>query len=388
MLSLWSEAQLEPEPTVTVTKGQSSMEVAKEMGVIDFLDLFLDENTLEDARLNSSTISNLREMKRKLQDVNPAAVPTAACVVDSYLIASFIGILGNIINGAVKGCKRADKTKFIFKLDAFKDLLPNINAIIPPRQKIVISDLLDQGCRIGIETSVSIVSFIAGFLALAVNDCALAMGKGLQEDAACGGAVALTTAGVAYLTAGAETAQAVCPPRPKKEELDINVEALDIAGGLSRRLQSPSTLEDRLDRNPVLATKVDDVKEVLVKRKARKDQARTDKLVKCGFDVAGVVGFAAAAGVFITAGTLECPLAIGDHAQATSFKMGCSLDISAVIAALTTIGGFIGLLATECPKKPDRPADNICATAAFNIVSSLGFLSGGLSDAARQCKAP
>lgn len=123
-------------------------------------------------------------------------------------------------------------------------------------------------------------------------------------------------------------------------------------------------------------------------RKARKDQARTDKLVKCGFDAAGVVGFAAAVGVFLTSGTMECPLAVGDSAQAEGLKMGCSLDISAVIAALTTIAGFMGILATECPKDPHTPADNLCVTAGFNIVSSLGFMSAGLSEAARQCKAP
>lgn len=38
-----------------------------------------------------------------------------------------------------------------------------------------LEDLLSQGCRIGIETSVSLVAFIAAFLARAASDCAASM---------------------------------------------------------------------------------------------------------------------------------------------------------------------------------------------------------------------
>lgn len=399
-----------------------ALEVAKDMGVMEFLDLFLDgddghgQSTFQHGSVNSSMISTVGTVKRQLQDMtqNPLALPIASCTVDTYLVASFIGILGNIINGANKGCKKADKTRTVFKINIFKDLLPNVDALISPRAKVVVQDLLDQGCRIGIETAVSIVLFIAGFLARAVADCEVAMQLAPNLGAACAGDISLVSAGISYLTSGAEAAQAVCPPYPGRSkgskegfDFDIDAEALDIVGGFSRRLGILGS-GDR-ERNPFLAAKVDDVKEVLInrlpalgpiaktilnnraffkrRREKRKNQGRTDKLVKCGFDAAGVVGFAAAVGVFITAGTRECPLAIGDSAQAQGLKMGCSLDISATIAALTTIAGFIGILATECPEDPDSPAVNLCVTAGFNMVSSLGFLSGGLSDAARTCGA-
>ena len=49
-----------------------------------------------------------RQVRRRLQDMKQVAedLPVAACTVDVYLVASFIGILGNIINGAVKGCNK------------------------------------------------------------------------------------------------------------------------------------------------------------------------------------------------------------------------------------------------------------------------------------------
>ena len=76
--------------------------------------------------------------------------------------------------------------------------------------------------------------------------------------------------------------------------------------------------------------------------------------MKCGFDVAGLVGFASAVGVFLTAGTLECPAAEATGGE--DLQMGCAVDVSAVFAALTTVAGFIGILATECPEDPDKPA--------------------------------
>jgi len=414
-LSLWTTSPIDPSPVEPVQKPwKPPLEVAKDMGVMEFLDLFLDgvedgQSTFQHGSVNSSMISTVRNVKRQLQDMtqNPLALPIASCTVDTYLVASFIGILGNIINGANKGCKTADKTRTVFKISIFKDLLPNVDALISPREKFLVRDLLDQGCRIGIETAVSIVLFIAGFLARAVSDCATAIQLSPNPGASCAGDVSLVSAGISYLTAGQATAQAVCPPYPRRSkgfDFDIDAEALDIVRGLSRRLG----IRDR-ERNPLLAAKVDDVKEVLIKRlpalgpiaktilnnraffkrrrEKRKNQGRTDKLVKCGFDAAGVVGFAAAVGVFITAGTLECPVAIGDSAQAQGLKMGCSLDISATIAALTTIAGFMGILATECPEDPESPAVNLCVTAGFNIVSSLGFMSGALSDAVRTCGA-
>lgn len=76
--------------------------------------------------------------------------------------------------------------------------------------------------------------------------------------------------------------------------------------------------------------------------------------MKCGFDVAGLVGFASAVGVFLTAGVLECPAATATGSE--DFQMSCAVDISAVFGALTTVAGFIGILATECPEDPDKPA--------------------------------
>ena len=401
-LSLWTNKPMNSKPAPV---RKPALEVAKDMGVEEFLDLFLDvENGQSTLPKGFNLFNSTSSVKRQLQDMtqNPAALPIASCTVDAYLVASFIGILGNIINGAVKSCERADNTRFVFKVDVFKDLLPNINDLLAPEEKLLVQGLLDQGCRIGIESAVSIGAFIAGFLARAVNDCAMAIEPVPNPGAGCASDMSLLTAGIAFLTAGAETAQATCPPYPDKPEIDVNVEALDIVGGLSRRLGIR-------DRNPALATKVDDVKEILIqrlpalgpiaktilnnkeffklRRKARKDQARTDKLVKCGFDITGLVGFTAAVGVFITAGTMECPLAIGDGAQVEGLKMGCSLDISAVIAALTSLAGFIGILATECPEDPDSPAKNLCVTAGFNLVSSLGFISASLSDVGRTCGA-
>ncbi len=406
-LSLWTSKTSTPQ-TIHHQPSKPALEVAKDMGAFEFLDLFLDVENVQTAihhgSFNSSNgMISSAAVKRQLQDLaNPAtALSIASCTVDSYLVASLIGILGNIINGAVNACKRADKTRTVFTVDIFKDLLPNVNSIIRPDQKIELQDLLDQGCRIGIETTVSIVAFISGFLARAVTDCAMTIKPVPNAGASCASDMSLLTAGIAFLTAGAETAQAVCPPLPDSKDFNIDAEALDIVGGLTRRLRDK--------RNPLVETKVDDVKEILIsrlpalgpiastlldnrkffklRRQSKKNQARTDKLVKCGFDSAGVVGFSAAVGVFITAGTLECPVAVGDSAAAQGLKMGCSLDISAVIAALTSIAGFIGILATECPEDPKTPAKNLCVTSGFNLVSSLGFISAALSDVGRSCAA-
>jgi len=408
-LSLWTSKTSTETMTQTIhLPSKPALEVAKDMGAFEFLDLFLDvengQTSDHHGPFNSSTgMISSAAVKRQLQDLaNPAtSLSIASCTVDSYLVASFIGILGNIINGAVNACKRADKTRTVLTVDIFKDLLPNVNSIIRPDQKIKLQDLLDQGCRIGIETTVAIVAFISAFLARAVSDCAMTINPVPNAGASCASDMSLLTAGISFLTAGAETAEALCPPLPNSKDFNIDAEALDIVGGLTRRLRDK--------RNPLVETQVDDVKEILIsrlpalgpiastildnreffklRRESKKNQARTDQLVKCGFDIAGVVGFSAAVGVFITAGTLECPVAVGDSAAAQGLKMGCSLDISAVIAALTSIAGFIGILATECPEDPKTPAKNLCVTSGFNLVSSLGFISAALSDAGRSCAA-
>ena len=58
-------------------------------------------------------------MKKVAEDL-----PVAACTVDVYLVASFIGILGNIINGAVKGCDK----KNTVETPGFSGLFPLGNA--------------------------------------------------------------------------------------------------------------------------------------------------------------------------------------------------------------------------------------------------------------------
>jgi len=388
-----------------------SLQVANELGAQELMDLFaLKEEMLGGmGHANASLVKDLFRIQRNLQHMtqNPLALPIATCTVDVYLVASFIGIIGNVVNGAVNACERRDKTRGFVKADRFADIL-KIDLLDEPKRQALLS-VLDTGCRIGIETSVALFSFTAAFLARAASDCAISMKLPANPGAGCAADLALLPSAVSYLAAGADTVKAVCPPYPHlvSPEADTefaNVNALDIVGGLSRRLG----IQDAVRKQKLEQSK-DDVRQIIIsrlpsigpvggfilnnaewlkiRRQMRKDKARTEKEVKCGFDVAGTVGFAAAAGVFITAGTLECPLASADGDAAEGFKMGCSLDVSAVIAALTTIGGFIGILATECPEEPQNAAAKLCATGSLNIVSSLGFLSAAFSDVKRTCGA-
>ncbi|CAE7362067.1 unnamed protein product [Symbiodinium pilosum] len=401
--------QIEQDSTSAISPmPKSSIEVANDMGVQPLLELFelSDMSPESHSHANSSLVAEIFKLQRHLQDMtqNPLALPIATCTVDVYLVASFIGIIGNVVNGAVKACKRKDKYRSFVTLDRFKEDLLRID-FLDERKKAAIMKLLDQGCRIGVESSVALFSFTAAFLARAAADCALSMKLPPNPNAQCAADMALLVSGVSYLAAGAETADATCPPYPGLRDPQVvtdlvDVSAIDIVGGLSRRLG--------IENNPVGEAKLDDVRQIVlsrlptlaslggfvlsnkewikIRREKRKAKSRKEKEIKCGFDIAGLLGFAAAAGVFITAGTVECPLAAGD-ASAEPFKMGCSLDISAVIAAFTTIGGFVGILATECPADPKNAAANLCATGSLNIVSSLGFLSGALSDVKRSCGA-
>ncbi|CAE6971353.1 unnamed protein product [Symbiodinium sp. CCMP2592] len=380
---------------------ETSLAVANKMGVQELLELFdLDGLTSELQGSNNSFVKEIFDIKRNLQDMtqNPLALPIATCTVDVYLAASFIGIIGNVVNGAVKACERKDTYRNFVTADRFVDLL-KID-FLDERKRQAIKKLLDQGCRIGVESSFALFSFTAAFLARAASDCAMSMKLPPNPTAQCAGALSLVGSGISYMAAGAEIAEATCPPYPglrdqraRKDLVDVS--ALDIVGGVARRLV------DTVD-NPVAQAKLDDARQIVlsrlpslgklggfilnnrewlkIRREKRKAKSRKEKEIKCGFDIAGLVGFAAAVGVFITAGTVECPLASGETAAAENFKMGCSLDISAVVAALTTIGGFVGILAVECPEDPKNAADKLCSTGALNIVSSMGFLSGALSD--------
>ncbi|CAE7247998.1 unnamed protein product [Symbiodinium sp. CCMP2456] len=386
---------------------ETSLAVANKMGVQELLELFdLDGLTSELQSSNNSFVKEIFDIKRHLQDMtqNPLALPIATCTVDVYLIASFIGIIGNIVNGAVKACERKDTYRNFVTADRFVDLL-KID-FLDERKKIALQKLLDQGCRIGIESSFALFSFTTAFLARAASDCATSMKLPPNPTATCAGAMALVGSGISYLAAGAEIAEATCPPYPNLRDKTVSrdivdVSALDIVGAVTRRLGV-----DTVD-NPVAEAKLDDARQIVlsrlpslgklggfivnnrewlkIRREKRKAKSRKEKEIKCGFDIAGLVGFAAAVGVFITAGTVECPLASGETAAAENFKMGCSLDISAVVAALTTIGGFVGILAVECPEDPKNAADKLCSTGALNIVSSMGFLSGAFSDISRSC---
>lgn len=77
-----------------------------------------------------------------------------------------------------------------------------------------------------------------------------------MPGSACAADISIALAGVGYLTAGAETAQALCPPHPKNFKLRADSE--NIVGQLSRRLQPV--------RGPIVEARIDDVKAAIVKR--------------------------------------------------------------------------------------------------------------------------
>ena len=244
---------------------QSSLEVANSMGVQELLQLFeLDDMSAGlQSHANSSLVKDIFNIQRSLQEMtqNPLALPIATCTVDVYLVASFIGIIGNVVNGAVKACKRKDKFRTFVTADRFEDLL-RID-FLDERKRQAILNLLNQGCRIGIESSVALFSFTAAFVARAASDCAISVKMPPNPSAQCAADMALLVSGVSYLAAGAETAQATCPPYPGlRDPLVVSdlvdVSALDIVGGLARRLGITS--------NPVGEAKLDDVRQIVLKR--------------------------------------------------------------------------------------------------------------------------
>ena len=145
------------------------------MGVQQLLELFEDDVAPSMDHANSTFAKDIFAIKRHLQDMtqNPLALPIATCTVDVYLVASFIGIVGNVVNGAVKACERKSNFRKFVTLDRIEDLL-KID-LLDERKKQALMRLLDQGCRIGVESSVALFSFIAAFLARAASDCAMSV---------------------------------------------------------------------------------------------------------------------------------------------------------------------------------------------------------------------
>ena len=259
--------QIEQDSTSAISPmPKSSIEVANDMGVQPLLELFelSDMSPESHSHANSSLVAEIFKLQRHLQDMtqNPLALPIATCTVDVYLVASFIGIIGNVVNGAVKACKRKDKYRSFVTLDRFKEDLLRID-FLDERKKAAIMKLLDQGCRIGVESSVALFSFTAAFLARAAADCALSMKLPPNPNAQCAADMALLVSGVSYLAAGAETADATCPPYPGLRDPQVvtdlvDVSAIDIVGGLSRRLG--------IENNPVGEAKLDDVRQIVLSR--------------------------------------------------------------------------------------------------------------------------
>ena len=77
--------------------------------------------------------------------------------------------------------------------------------------------------------------------------------------------MSLISSGVSYLAAGAETAQATCPPYPGIIDPDplvvagvVDASAIDIVGGLTRRL----SIKDAIEKNPVAESKLDDARQI------------------------------------------------------------------------------------------------------------------------------
>ncbi|CAJ1416883.1 unnamed protein product [Effrenium voratum] len=384
--------QSEPQMPPSLATSKPALQVAREMGVEDMMEVLH-----VDTGRNRSKELQIDALHRQLQAIvaDPLAVPIAACTIDVYLVATFIATLGNIINGAVKGCDRASTAHNVITADRFADIIRIDLFREDQRQKLL--DLLDQACRIGIETSVALVSFIAAFLARAASDCAASVQQTPNLPANCAGDVALLPAAISFLAASAETVQATCTNIGTKVEIDADVTAIDISSAFARRLSTPGQIakDAKVDQarqiilqrlpslGPVGGFIWDNKEWLKIKRHIKKGNARRDQLVKCGFDIASLVGFTAATGLFVTAGTLECPAA--EKLDNENFKMGCSLDISAVVAALTTIAGYIGILATECPEEPNKPAVNLCVTGSFNIVASVSYLAAAFSEVKRSC---
>lgn len=230
------------------------------------------------------------------------------------------------------------------------------------RQRLL--HILNRGCSIGIEASVALFAFIAAFLAGAANTCAMSMKAAPNLGAQCATDIGLLSGAIAYLAAAAETVEATCPPRPLLDKYPAlaYLESLSIAQVFNRRLQyngttfqhnrrlqsrsaRATTSEPRLgrekltfgrnqpqvkkDRRLVEQANMNGTIQANVKLLPHfgplgsftaKTQAEYDKKkagnnhtqkvelqAKCAMDVTGVVTFSSALGIFLTAGTMECP---------------------------------------------------------------------------------
>eukprot|EP00931_Biecheleriopsis_adriatica_P072285 TRINITY_DN4641_c0_g1_i1.p1 TRINITY_DN4641_c0_g1~~TRINITY_DN4641_c0_g1_i1.p1 ORF type:complete len:600 (+),score=106.09 TRINITY_DN4641_c0_g1_i1:57-1802(+) len=400
--------------------------------------------------VNASIVHEVDNIHRRLQEMkeNPLGMPIATCVIDTLLVANFIGQLGIIMHNMIDTCNS--------QRDVDKQI-ENLPSVAPGDKLKMLARALAAGCHIGIESSVALFGLIATFLAGAANACAMSTKHPPNAGAMCATDIAMFSGAVAYLAAAAETIDIICPPQPynstfiriiadvvSRRRLDENNETLVLddevnsqgTGESGRMLRASalagqpahplntlpsegpwgavfrqhrelfdqkkfySKLKDSESGKHLLKAHEELKAEMAKDREMTtasqqavqdEDNERTAEEAKCALDITGVTLFVAAAGLFVKQATLECPQIKEDNSGPQAMQMGCAMDISAVFAALTGIGGFLGVIAVECPAEfwevgVDGTAA-LCSTGILNVLASLGFMAAPLADVGRSCAA-
>lgn len=339
-------------------------------------------------------LQDISDLQKKLaQEMGPLVL--AECVIDVYNAASLMAQLGAIITGTVSNCDKKDRYENFLK---HPELVNSAFQFKDSSDQQRVHEILWRSCNVGIESSVATAAFVAAFLANAGNSCAESMKAPPNADATCARDIAFLAGSFSWLAAAAEVIISSCPPNPlldKYPEL-ARLVAGELVGVFNRRLSPenetsvhalsslPSLPLDLLDQLGPLGNFIYKNHEAV--KKAREEhhvQERKEHEAKCAVDVTGVVGFAAAVGVYMKAGTLECPaIPVGGQ----KFQMGCSMDIAAVTAGFLAAGGYIAVMAVECPEDtPPNPQKAVCASGIINVLASLAKMVVAFSDVARSC---
>eukprot|EP00931_Biecheleriopsis_adriatica_P083257 TRINITY_DN5682_c0_g1_i1.p1 TRINITY_DN5682_c0_g1~~TRINITY_DN5682_c0_g1_i1.p1 ORF type:complete len:460 (+),score=91.51 TRINITY_DN5682_c0_g1_i1:35-1414(+) len=354
---------------------------------------------LEASAENQSTANIDAAINRFLEESaeDAKALPTAMCVTDVLQAAAMIGQVGNIINAANHDCedwKNLNKAYKQQQVQHLQDigLMKNWLNFTDKEIRTSIHNVRHT-CDIGISSSLALLTFVASALADAARMCAGSIdpvkvaSSPLYAEAGCAQDITLAASGMAYFASGAQTAALACDPNTP---LLDKFEALRIAL-VNRRLKKtvkhlPAYAQDLGPLGQFLLQHQDEIEQY---RNKRQDQAWKEEQAACAFDVFGATTFTAAGGIFIDVASQEC---VAGMTKTQDGKMGCSLDVNAVIGMFLSVAGQAGVLMGECAAPDDKPnatnlLQGLCSSGILNMLSSAAFMAAGFSDVKRSCGA-